>query len=149
MRSFWGESLHLAAPTIEGAIGRDASPQKKILVVEDNELNRRLLTDILGIQGYEILETTEGLDAIEIARSSHPDLILLDLQLPDVSGFDVARRLKDDPATRTIPIIAVTAFAMRGDEERALESGCDGYVAKPINVMDFLAMVRKWLGLSD
>ncbi|HEV2100461.1 MAG TPA: response regulator [Stellaceae bacterium] len=129
--------------------GDETRPGKKILVVEDNELNRKLLTDLLSFQGHEILETAEGLEAIRIAHDAHPDLILLDIQLPDVSGFDVARRLKADDATRSIPIIAVTAFAMRNDEQRALQSGCDTYVSKPINVANFLARIEKWLGLSS
>jgi two-component system, cell cycle response regulator DivK len=124
-------------------------PRKNILVVEDNELNRKLLTDILSFQGHEIIETPYGLDAIRIARELHPDLILLDIQLPDISGFDVARRLKEDTVTCSIPIIAATAFGTNGGEERALQSGCDGYVAKPINVMDFLAMIARCLGLAS
>jgi two-component system, cell cycle response regulator DivK len=129
--------------------GDETRPRKKILVVEDNELNRKLLTDLLSFQGHEIFETAHGLDAIRIAHDAHPDLILLDIQLPDVSGFDVARRLKADDATHSIPIIAVTAFAMVGDEQRALQSGCDAYVSKPINVANFLAMIERWLGLSS
>lgn len=146
MRSI-GDPLHFAAPTVEGATGRPA-PKKKILIVEDNELNRRLLVDILDLKGHEIFEAARGLDAIGVAQQARPDLILLDIQLPDISGYDVARRLKADEATRLIPIIAVTAFAMRGDEERALQSGCDAYVSKPINVPNFLVMIERWLGLS-
>ena len=134
--------------SIEGTAVQHAS-KRQVLVVEDNELNRKLLVDILDLRGHGILETAQGLDAIGIARREHPDLILLDIQLPDMSGYDVARRLKGDEATRSIPIIAITAFAMHGDEEHALESGCDAYVSKPINVANFLAMVERWLGLSS
>lgn len=129
--------------------GDETRPRKKILVVEDNELNRKLLTDLLSFQGHEILETAEGLEAIRIAHDAHPDLILLDIQLSDVSGYDAAVRLKADDATRSIPVIAVTAFAMPGDQQRALQSGCDAYVSKPINVTNFLAMIDGWLGLSS
>ena len=129
--------------------GDETRPRKKILVVEDNELNRKLLTDLLSFQGHEILETAEELEAIRIAHDAHPDLILLDIQLSDVSGYDAAVRLKADDATRSIPVIAVTAFAMPGDQQRALQSGCDAYVSKPINVANFLAMIDGWLGLSS
>ena len=118
---------------------------KRILVVEDNPLNLKLLIDLLGAHGYETLATGDGLEAIHLAREHHPDLILMDLQLPDVSGLEVTRWLKEDDRTKGIPIIAVTAFAMSGDERRALGSGCDGYVAKPIMVRDFLKMVADFL----
>ncbi len=118
---------------------------KRILVVEDNPLNLKLLIDLLDAHGYETISTGDGLEAIHIARESRPDLILMDLQLPDVSGLEVTRWLKEDERTKKIPIIAVTAFAMSGDERRALGSGCDGYVAKPIMVRDFLEMVAAFL----
>ena len=121
---------------------------RTILIVEDNELNMKLWNDILEAQGYALLTTAFGLEAVTIARDHHPDLILLDIQLPDVSGFDVVRRLKADETTRSIPIIAVTAFAMQGDEERALESGCDGYLAKPVNISEFLRKIETYLARS-
>jgi two-component system cell cycle response regulator DivK len=129
----------------------DRSPAgpKRILIVEDNELNMKLLHDLLEVHGYDILTTGDGAAAIALARAHHPDLILMDIQLPDISGLDVARMLKADAATQTIPIIAVTAFAMAGDERRTLESGCDGYVSKPINIRDFLRVVGTYLADPD
>lgn len=106
------------------------------------------MNDLLEFHGYQISTTAYGIDAIAIARGTRPDLILLDLQLPDISGFEVAGRLKADEATRATPIIAVTAFAMQGDEQKALASGCDAYIAKPINVLDFLRTVGTFLGSS-
>jgi two-component system, cell cycle response regulator DivK len=123
----------------------ESAGHKRILVVEDNPLNLKLLIDLLDAHGYETLATGDGLEAIHLARESHPDLILMDLQLPDVSGLEVTRWLKEDERTKKIPIIAVTAFAMSGDERRALGSGCDGYVAKPIMIRDFLQMVAAFL----
>lgn len=122
--------------------------KQTILIVEDNTLNMMLLNDLLEVHGYAILKTSHGAEALTMARDYHPDLILLDIQLPDISGLEVARTLKDDHETRDIPIIAVTAFAMPGDEEKALESGCDGYVAKPISVHRFLGTVRSFLSRS-
>jgi len=117
---------------------------KRILVVEDNELNLKLLQDLLEFQGYTILVSSLGATAIEIARQQRPDLILLDIQLPDISGTEVAYQLKANEGTRSIPIVAVTAFAMAGDRERILESGCDDYLAKPFSVRDFLALVERY-----
>ena len=123
-----------------------ASAPKRILIVEDNDLNMRLLTDVLEAHGYCIGAAREGEAAIDLARRFAPDLILLDIQLPDISGLEVSRRLKGDPATRDIPIVAVTAFVMSGDERRALDHGCDGYVSKPIMLPSFLALVAKFVG---
>ena len=117
---------------------------KTVLIVEDNELNLRLLTDILEYHGYTILTTRLGEPALELARQHRPDLILMDIQLPDISGMEAARRLKQDDQTRTIPIIAVTAFAMSGDEAQILASGCDAYVSKPFNLVEFLKLVERW-----
>ena len=116
------------------------SVPKRILIVEDNELNLKLLNDILEFHGYEIVATGLGAAAIDLARRHPPDLILLDIQLPDISGLEVARRLKADEQTRMIPVIAVTAFEMQGDERKVLDSGCDFYVAKPFNVAEFLVV---------
>lgn len=121
---------------------------KRILIVEDNDLNMRLLTDVLEAHGYCIAGAQEGETAIELARRFAPDLILLDIQLPDISGLEACRRLKGDPATKAIPVVAVTAFAMAGDERRARDSGCDGYVTKPIMLPSFLAMVAQYVGAS-
>jgi two-component system cell cycle response regulator DivK len=119
-----------------------------ILIVEDNELNLKLLHDVLEAHGYGVLQTGSGVEAVELARRHHPDLILMDLQLPDISGLDATRRLKDDAATHDIPIIAVTAFAMVGDERRALDSGCDAYLAKPIILREFLDLVVGFIGAA-
>ncbi len=120
------------------------SPAKKILIVEDNELNLKLLNDILEVHGYDTMVSDSGTTALALARQFHPDLILLDIQLPDISGMDVARHLKADEQTRDIPVVAVTAFAMSGDRRMILDSGCDDYVAKPINIHDFLALVSRY-----
>ena len=118
---------------------------KKVLIVEDNELNMKLFHDLLEAQGYEMLETREGLSALAIARAHRPDLILMDIQLPEISGLEVTKWLKDDEALAHIPVIAVTAFAMKGDEERIRAGGCAAYIAKPISVGHFLDTVKKYL----
>jgi two-component system, cell cycle response regulator DivK len=122
---------------------------KRILVVEDNELNMKLLNDVLEAHGFEVLSTGRGKIALEWAREHRPDLILMDLQLPDLSGLDATRCLKADAATRQIPVIAVTAFAMSGDEKKALDHGCDAYVAKPIVLRDFLHLVARFIGMPE
>ena len=119
---------------------------KRILIVEDNELNMKLLRDVLEAQGYATITTAEGAASLDLARKNRPDLILMDLQLPDISGFDAVRQLKDHAETRPIPVVAVTAFAMVGDERKALTSGCDAYLAKPILLRDFLDLVEKFIG---
>lgn len=126
------------------------SPQvlhKEVLIVEDNELSMKLVHDLLEYRGYKILQATLGGDAVRITREAHPDLVLLNLQLPDISGLEVARTLKADAGTRAIPLVAVTAFAMRGDEEKARAAGVDGYVTKPIRIQEFLRTVASFLGL--
>ena len=119
---------------------------KKILIVEDNELNLKLFRDLLSAHGYKIFETKDGLEAIMITRSERPDLILMDIQLPEISGLDIIRRLKADDTVKDIPIIAVTAFAMKDDEEKILAAGCEAYISKPISIAPFLNTVRKFLG---
>ena len=119
---------------------------KKVLIVEDNELNMKLFHDLLDSQGYETLQTREGLQALALARQYRPDLILMDIQLPEISGLEVTKWLKDDEELAHIPVIAVTAFAMKGDEERIRQGGCEAYISKPISVMHFLETVRKHLG---
>jgi two-component system, cell cycle response regulator DivK len=119
---------------------------KKVLIVEDNELNMKLFHDLLDSQGYETLQTREGLQALALARLHKPDLILMDIQLPEISGLEVTKWLKDDEELSHIPIVAVTAFAMKGDEERIRQGGCEAYISKPISVMHFLDVVRKHLG---
>ena len=119
--------------------------KKTVLIVEDNELNMKLFNDLLE-RDYAILKAANGIDAIELARAHHPDLILLDIQLPEVSGLEVVKWLKDDDALQDIPVVAITAFAMKGDEERIREAGCEAYLSKPISVAKFLATVRGFLG---
>ena len=119
---------------------------KKVLIVEDNELNMKLFHDLLDSQGYETLQTREGLQALSLARLHKPDLILMDIQLPEISGLEVTKWLKDDEELSHIPVVAVTAFAMKGDEERIRSGGCEAYISKPISVMHFLDVVRQHLG---
>ena len=123
----------------------DGSAPKRILIVEDNEIDLTLLRDILVLHGYETLPTRHGLEAINLASTNLPDLILMDIQLPDVSGLEVTRRLKDDDRSKRIPIIAVTAFAMEWHEREALDSGCDAYLSKPITIFGFLRTVESFL----
>ena len=122
-----------------------ADHPKRILIVEDNETDVRLLKDILETRGYNILQTRDGLEAIDLAVVNLPDLILMDIQLPDMSGLEVTRRLRGDDRSRRIPIIAVTAFAMAWHEREALDSGCDAYVSKPISIFSFLRTVESFL----
>jgi two-component system cell cycle response regulator DivK len=119
---------------------------KTVLIVEDNELNMKLFHDLLDAQGYATLETREGLQALSLARQHRPDLILMDIQLPEISGLEVTKWLKEDDDLAHIPVIAVTAFAMKGDEERIREGGCEAYLSKPISVGLFLDTVRRFLG---
>ncbi len=119
---------------------------KTVLIVEDNELNLKLFHDLLNAFGYRTVQTREGLNAVDLARKHRPDLILMDIQLPEISGMDVTRILKADPELKTIPVVAVTAFAMRGDEQRIKESGCEAYLSKPIAVGNFIATVRQYIG---
>jgi two-component system cell cycle response regulator DivK len=123
--------------------------KKTALIVEDNALNLKLMRDLLEASGIATLQTKDGMRALEMAREHRPDIILMDIQLPDVSGLDVTRQLKADSDLRHIPIIAVTALALRGDEERVLEAGCDAYITKPISVANFLDEVKKFLGEGE
>jgi two-component system cell cycle response regulator DivK len=118
---------------------------KRILIVEDNTIDARLLKDILEASGYETLQTGDGLEAISLASAYPPDLILMDLQLPEISGLEVTRRLKDDDRSRYIPIVAVTAFAIGWHQREALDSGCVAYIAKPISILGFLSTVESFL----
>jgi len=123
--------------------------KKRILIVEDNDLNLKLFRDLLVAHGYETIETKEGLEAIILTRSERPDLILMDIQLPEISGLDVTRRLKSEEFIRDIPIIAVTAFAMKDDEEKILAAGCQAYISKPISIVPFINTVRRYLGEEE
>ncbi|MBM3609304.1 MAG: response regulator, partial [Alphaproteobacteria bacterium] len=116
------------------------------LIVEDNELNMKLFNDLLEARGYQVLQTRSGVEAVEIVREKLPDLILMDIQLPEVSGLQVTQWIKDDEKLRHIPIIAVTAFAMKGDEEKIRQGGCEAYLSKPISVTHFLETVRNYIG---
>ena len=118
---------------------------KRILIVEDNKLDMRLLKDILEWRGHETLQTGDGLEAINLAFANLPDLILMDIQLPDISGLEVTRRLRVDDRSKRVPIVAVTAFAMGWHEREALDSGCDAYISKPISVLGFLNTVESFL----
>jgi two-component system, cell cycle response regulator DivK len=118
---------------------------KRILVVEDHQLSSALLKQLLEVHGYEILETPEGLEAIDIARDEQPDLILMDIGLPDISGLDATRLLKQDDRTKTIPIIAVTALATPEYQKKGLESGCDAYITKPIALDNLLRTIESFL----
>jgi two-component system cell cycle response regulator DivK len=113
--------------------------------VEDNELNMKLFHDLLDAHGYRTIQTRDGLEALDLARKHTPDLILMDIQLPEVSGLEVTKWLKEDDSLKQIPVIAVTAFAMKGDEEKIRQGGCEAYISKPISVMHFLETIRKFL----
>jgi len=119
---------------------------KRVMIVEDNELNMKLFRDLIEASGYDTVETRNGLEALDLAREHQPDLILMDIQLPEVSGLEVTKWLKEDEKLRSIPVIAVTAFAMKGDEERIREGGCEDYMSKPISVSTFIETIRSHLG---
>lgn len=123
----------------------DNGNAKTVLVVEDNDLNMKLFHDLLETQGYDILQTKDGMEALKMAREHQPDLILMDIQLPEVSGLEVTKWIKEDDNLKAIPVVAVTAFAMKGDEEKIREGGCEAYIAKPISVSNFLDTVRRFL----
>jgi two-component system, cell cycle response regulator DivK len=126
--------------------GVGSRPQRRtVLIVEDNDLNMKLFNDLLVAHGYHTLQTSDGVEALELARRHRPDLILMDIQLPEVSGLEVTKWIKEDESLRTIPVIAVTAFAMKGDREKMREGGCEDYIAKPISVISFLQMVERFL----
>ncbi len=116
---------------------------KTVLVVEDNDMNMKLFHDVLEAHGYNVLKAKDGMEGWHIAREHIPDLILMDIQLPDVSGLEVTKWLKDDETLKSIPVIAITAFAMVGDEEKFREGGCEAYITKPISVANFLQTVER------
>ena len=118
---------------------------KRILVIEDTEDNRQILRDLLTAAGYEIVEATDGATGVAMAAEQMPDLILMDIQLPVIDGYEATRRIKADPATRHIPIVAVTSYALAGDELKTREAGCDGYIAKPYSPRHLLEKVREFL----
>ena len=118
---------------------------KTILYVEDNEVNRRLVQDLLIPTTYRLIEATDGEAGVAMARKERPDLILMDVQLPKISGIEATRTLRGDPATATTPIIAITSFALAGDEQKALEAGATAYMAKPYSPRDLLGLIRRLL----
>jgi two-component system cell cycle response regulator DivK len=127
------------------AIQTSEKAEKTVLIVEDNELNMKLFHDLLEAHGIRTLETRDGTKVLEIAREKKPDLILMDIQLPEVSGLEVTKWLKEDEGLRHIPVIAVTAFAMKGDEQKIREGGCEDYISKPISVSRFLEVIESYL----
>ena len=122
-----------------------AAERRTVLIVEDNELNMKLFHDLLDAHGYRVIEARNGPEAMERVRAGAPDLILMDIQLPEVSGLEVTRRINEELGELAPPIVAVTAFAMKGDEERIRAGGCRDYIAKPISVVDFLEKVKTHL----
>jgi len=123
----------------------DRRVRKSVLIVEDNDLNMKLFNDLLEAHGYFTLQTKDGMEALRMARQHRPDLILMDIQLPEVSGLEVIKWLKEDDLLAMIPVIAVTAFAMKGDEEKIRNGGCEAYIAKPISVASFMRTVERFL----
>lgn len=118
-------------------------PRPRVLVVEDNGDMREFLARVLSMRGYEFLEAADGEEGLQVARTQLPNLILMDISLPALDGFEATRRIKQDPAMRHIPVVAVTAHARPADEQRALDAGCNGYLSKPYSLRDFLAVVEK------
>ena len=122
---------------------------KRILVVEDHEDNRRILRDLLTSAGFELIEAVTGEEGVALAETQRPDLILMDIQLPGLDGYEATRRIKANPALRHIPIIAVTSYALSGDDVKAFEAGCDAYVTKPFSPRELLAKIREYLAAAD
>jgi len=118
---------------------------RRILVIDDLEDNRRILRDLLTTAGFEVLEAGTGEEGVRVAETERPDLILMDIQLPGLDGYDATRQIKANPALRAIPLIAVTSYALSGDDVKAYEAGCDGYVTKPFSPRALLAKVREYL----
>ena len=126
-----------------------AYQQKKcVLIVEDNELNMKLFHDLLEAHGYSTVSTSDGMDVLELCRRHNPHLIIMDIQLPEVSGLEITRWIRQDPDLQNIPIIAVTAFAMKGDEDKIRAAGCNAYLAKPISVGSFVSTVKRFLEMD-
>ncbi len=120
--------------------------RKTVLIVEDNELNMKLFNDLLEAYGYATLQARHAREAFELARRHKPQLILMDIQLPEFNGLEATQWLKDDDELRDIPVVAVTAFAMKGDEERMRAGGCEAYISKPISIVSFIETVRRFAG---
>jgi two-component system, cell cycle response regulator DivK len=139
-------TYHESSKVISGLGPGARRMSKTVMIVEDNELNMKLFHDLLDAHGYHTLQTRNGMEALRLARERRPDLILMDIQLPEVSGLEVTKWLKDDESLCDIPVIAVTAFAMKGDEERIRQGGCEAYISKPISIATFLDAVRRHIG---
>ena len=118
---------------------------KKILVVEDHEDNRRIMRDLLTSSGYEVIEAVTGIEGVTAAETYRPDLILMDIQLPGIDGYEATRQIKANPNLQKVPIIVVTSYALSGDDVKAFEAGCDAYVAKPFSPRDLLAKIREYV----
>ena len=118
----------------------------RILAVDDQEDNRQILRDRLTAAGYEITEAVDGEEAVKIAEAMVPDLILMDIQLPGIDGYEATRRIKSNPLLKAIPVIAVTSYALSGDDEKAFEAGCDAYIPKPYSPRALLAKIREYIG---
>jgi two-component system cell cycle response regulator DivK len=118
---------------------------KRILVIEDTEDNRQIIRDLLSSVGYELIEAMDGVSGVALAQKEHPDLILMDIQLPEIDGYEATRRIRAIPELAKVPIIAVTSYALSGDEAKTREAGCDGYVAKPFSPRQLLAKIREFL----
>ncbi len=118
---------------------------KLILIVEDEPKNLTLLRDLLQVSGYTTIEATDGKQGVELAKTSKPDLILMDIQMPIMDGLEVTRILKENATTSNIPVLALTSYAMKGDKERIFEAGCDGYLTKPIDIKELLKQVAEYL----
>ena len=119
--------------------------KQKVLIVEDNELNMKLFHDLLEAHGIETVQTRDGRQAFSLAKAHRPDLIIMDIQLPEVSGLEITKMMKEDADLKHVPVIAVTAFAMKGDEQKIREGGCEAYISKPISVMGFLQTIDSFL----
>lgn len=119
--------------------------KQKVLIVEDNELNMKLFHDLLEAHGIDTVQTRDGRQAFGLAKAHRPDLIIMDIQLPEVSGLEITKMIKDDPDLKAVPVIAVTAFAMKGDEQKIRDGGCEDYISKPISVARFMEIVRHYL----
>jgi len=141
-----GSSIVAGGTRATNKTGGACEMPKRVMIVEDNELNMKLFRDLIEASGYETVQTRNGLEALDLARAHKPDLILMDIQLPEVSGLEVTKWLKEDDELHSIPIIAVTAFAMKGDEERIRQGGCEAYMSKPISVPKFVETIKNYLG---
>src|SRR6202050_5670981 len=146
---YWIKRFSSLPPASGRGPAKGMGMAKTVMIVEDNELNMKLFHDLLEAHGYQTVGTRNGIEALDLARKHQPDLILMDIQLPEVSGLEVTKWLKDDAELRRIPVVAVTAFAMKGDEERIREGGCEAYLSKPISVGKFIETVRHFLGTPE